>query len=344
MKTAHRAEQELVPYSALLEVAPLLEDESELSENENQAKKTLLRVLRVAGRVLLVAVVLAGLAFCAFGTCPAPRNAIEAENGRAGSPSTQWYVSGTGTTNIQGFTTDISVSAGQTINFKVSTTAIAYGIQIYRLGYYQGLGARFITAISPSATLPQIQPSCLTDSSTGLVDCGNWAVSASWTVPSTATSGIYFARLVRTDTGEASPILFIVRNDASHSDILAQSSDTTWHAYNDYGGSSLYTGPISRAYKVSYNPPFNVPNGYTWFFSAEYAMVLWLEANGYDVSYSTGVDTDRRGALITQHRVFMSIGHDEYWSGGQRSNVEAARAAGVNLAFFSGNEVVWKTR
>ena len=42
--------------------------------------------------------------------------------------------------------------------------------------------------------------------------------------------------------------------------------------------------------------------------------------------------------------MFMSVGHDEYWSGGQRANVEAARDAGVNLAFFSGNEVFWKTR
>src|SRR5206468_6839014 len=38
------------------------------------------------------------------------------------------------------------------------------------------------------------------------------------------------------------------------------------------------------------------------------------------------------------------VGHDEYWSGSQRANVEAARAAGVHLAFFSGNEVFWKTR
>ena len=79
-------------------------------------------------------------------------------------------------------------------------------------------------------------------------------------------------------------------------------------------------------------------------FNAEYPMIRWLERNGYDVSYITGVDTDRRGALIRNHRVFLSVGHDEYWSGTQRANVEAARDAGVNLAFFSGNEVFWKTR
>ena len=69
-----------------------------------------------------------------------------------------------------------------------------------------------------------------------------------------------------------------------------------------------------------------------------------LEANGYDVSYFAGVDTERNGALITQHKIFMSVGHDEYWSGGQRGNVEAALAAGVNLGFFSGDEISWKTR
>jgi len=45
-------------------------------------------------------------------------------------------------------------------------------------------------------------------------------------------------------------------------------------------------------------------------------MWRWLEANGYDVSYFAGVDTERNGALITQHKIFMSVGHDEYWSGG----------------------------
>ena len=131
-------------------------------------------------------------------------------------------------------------------------------------------------------------------------------------------------------------------------DLLFQTSDTTWQAYNSYGGNSLYTGsPAGRAYKVSYNRPFNtrsVDNGQDWVFNAEYPMVRWLEANGYDVSYITGVDSDRRGALIRNHRVFLSVGHDEYWSGAQRANVEAARDAGVHLAFFSGNEVFWKTR
>ena len=75
--------------------------------------------------------------------------------------------------------------------------------------------------------------------------------------------------------------------------------------------------------------------------------IRWCDGwrrNGYDVSYFTGVDADRLGNLIQNHKIFLSIGHDEYWSGAQRTNVEAARNAGVSLAFFSGNEVFWKTR
>ncbi len=73
-------------------------------------------------------------------------------------------------------------------------------------------------------------------------------------------------------------------------------------------------------------------------------MVRFLERNGFDVSYISGVDTARDGSLLLNHKVFLSVGHDEYWSGAQRANVQAARDAGVNLAFFSGNEIYWRTR
>ncbi|WP_051241633.1 N,N-dimethylformamidase beta subunit family domain-containing protein [Azohydromonas australica] len=284
-------------------------------------------------------------------SCTAPANAIVAENCKAGSPASEWQVSGAGDASLQGFATEMSVNRGGTINFKVDTNASNYRFDIYRLGWYGGLGARKVASVNPTATLPQSQPACLTQASTGLVDCGNWAVSGAWTVPAGAVSGIYVARLVRPDTGGASHIVFVVRDDAGTHDMLFQTSDTTWQAYNSYGGSSLYSGGIGtgagRAYKVSYNRPFNtraVAGGQDWLFHAEYPMVRWLEANGYDLGYISGIDTDRAGAQLLRAKAFLSVGHDEYWSGTQRANVEAARDAGVSLAFFSGNEVFWKTR
>ncbi len=285
-------------------------------------------------------------------------NQVACENTKPGNLASEWDLpSGDmGDPSIQGFATDISYNRGQTVRFKISTPTIAYRLDIYRLGYYGGLGARKQATVFPLSASPQNQPACLTQRSVGLVDCGNWADSAAWTIPGDAVSGIYFAKLVRTDTGGASHIVFVVRDDASTVPLLYQTSDPTWQAYNSYGGASLYVDiglgtTAGRAYKVSYNRPFNTRsniNGLgnrSFLWHAEYPMVRWLEANGYDIAYMSGVDTDRRGAAyIQQHRTLLSVGHDEYWSGGQRANVEAARGAGVNLAFLSGNQTFWKTR
>jgi hypothetical protein len=283
--------------------------------------------------------------------CDNPANPIVEENCKAGNPQSEWDITGYDAT-IQGYATDISVNKGEKVNFKVKTDSTDYRIDIYRLGYYGGLGARKITTLQPSVSLPQTQPECLSDTVTGLIDCGNWTVSASWNMPATTVSGVYIGKLVREDiTSIGSHIIFIVRDDSGGSDILFQTSDTTWQAYNRYGGNSLYRGlPVGRAYKVSYNRPF-VTRYNEWgsifssqLFDSEYPTIRFLEANGYDVSYFTGVDSDRRGAEILEHKLFLSVGHDEYWSKGQRTHVENARNNGVNLAFFSGNEVFWRTR
>jgi hypothetical protein len=283
------------------------------------------------------------------------QNAITAENALPGTAATVWDVNGAGDLSIQGFGTEMSVNKGQTIHFKINTDASAYTIRIYRLGYYQGNGARLMGTGTITASLPQVQPAELYDPTTGLTDCGNWTESAHWDVPANAVSGMYIAKLTRTDNGGASHMVFIVRDDASHSDVFFKASDATWQAYNVYGGNSLYVGSTSyaggHATKVSYNRPFITRNGgggggaaQDWLFNAEYPMIRWMEANGYDMTYTTDIDADRSGSLLLNHKAILSVGHDEYWSGQERTNWEAARAAGVHLAFFSGNEIYWKTR
>ena len=325
--------------------------------------KTLRRVFRRPSARLILAGV-AAFIFAGRGSMgpfvQAQTNPISAENAVGGNPSSEWDVSGSGDSTIQGFATDVSVNTGQTVSFKVKTDSSNYRIDIYRLGYYGGMGARLVAAnVVPSAAMPQVQPACLVSGTTGLGDCGNWGVSASWSTVG-AVSGIYVAKLKRTDTGGASHMVFVVRDDARQADVVVQTSDTTWQAYNQYGGGSLYcNGPVSnagtvyscagRATKVSYNRPIDTRghDPQSFVFNAEYPMVRWLEANGYDVKYISGVDTERRaGDLVgaVKPKAFFSVGHDEYWSAGQRASVEAARTAGVSLAFFSGNEMYWKTR
>src|SRR5687767_7367085 len=146
------------------------------------------------------------------------QNPIVAENSQPGNPSSEWDISGAGDLGIQGFATDISVNKGATVHFKIKTSASAYTIKIYRLGYYQGNGARFMGNGVITATLPQSQPADLYDVATGRTHCSNWAESAHWDVPSSAVSGLYIALLTRS-TG-SSHIVFIVRDDASTSNLL----------------------------------------------------------------------------------------------------------------------------
>ncbi|UWU37676.1 DUF4082 domain-containing protein (plasmid) [Rhizobium sophoriradicis] len=299
-------------------------------------------------------------------------NKIALENLKQGNPISEWGLEGDGKGTIQGFATEISTNIGQTVDFKIATDSTHYRIDIYRMGYYGGLGARKVDSIEQSLTTAQIQPHPIVDMSLGLIDCGNWSVSASWQIPDDAVSGVYFAKLVREDgTEDASIIPFVVRDDASTSNIVFQTSDTTWQAYNAWGGASLYYGQvpvdpanmigylppncscgltaIGRASAVSYNRPIitntsPIGGSHDYIFGVESSAISWLEQNGYDVSYISGVDATRNGALLLNHDAYLSVGHDEYWSAEQRANVEAARDAGVNLAFWSGNECYWKVR
>ena len=282
------------------------------------------------------------------------QNPIVVENALAGNPSSEWGVQDFRDARIAGFSTKMSLNAGETVRFKIKVEAtVSYTLKIYRLGYYGGNGARLIQDLGLMTSVAQ--PDCISDTETGLLDCGNWSESASWNIPTTAVSGFYIAKLERTGGG-SNHIAFVVRNDASNSDLYLQIPDATWQAYNGYGGNSLYDGttdfPNGHAVKVSYNRPFFPYNSLfntdgreaDWYMNALYPMIRWLEANGYNVTYTACNDVERNGARLLNHKIFLSVGHDEYWSKNHRNNVEAARDAGVHLAFFSGNEVYWKTR
>ena len=212
------------------------------------------------------------------------------------------------------------------------------------------IGARKVATVEPSATLPQTQPACL-----------DRRARPAWSTAATGRSRrrgrcrrprspASTSRSSSATTTPAAPATSCssCATTTAHSDLLFQTSDTTWQAYNHYGGNSLYVGaPAGRAYKVSYNRPFTT--------RGDRARGLALQRRVSDGPLARSqrlrrqLHDRRRHAIAaapscSSTRSFLSVGHDEYWSGAQRANVEAARDAGVNLAFFSGNEVFWKTR
>jgi Bacterial Ig-like domain len=283
-------------------------------------------------------------------------NPIVLENQQPGT--TQWQLSQSAddvVKQIKGYASATSVNKGSAITFYVTVTpAQNYTIDIYRLGWYQGLGGRFMQRIGPLSGTPQA-PCPVTDIVTGLVEC-TWIPSNTFTIPATWTTGVYLALLTNSQNYQ-NYIVFVVRDDSSQSALLYQQSVNTNQAYNNYPddnatGKSLYDYNSNgantvvgskRAAKVSFDRPY-ADTGDGGFLAYEVYFVQWLESSGYDVSYSTDIDTHASGAQITHHKAFLSVGHNEYWSKPMRTAVEQARDTRVNLGFFGSDAVYWQVR
>jgi Abnormal spindle-like microcephaly-assoc'd, ASPM-SPD-2-Hydin len=278
------------------------------------------------------------------------QNAIQIENSQLGDPTWDDFASSLTPDLLSGYGSKISVNHGDSIDFFVTTTYPSLSIDIYRTGWYNGAGARKMTSLGTFTGVHQAIPN--PDPVTGLIAC-NWAKTTTFTIPSNWVSGVYLARL-NGSGGDKSFIFFVVRNDGGNEDLLMQTSVTTYQAYNEWGGLSLYSNSLSNkslysyphATKVSFDRPFNPgdSNGAGHYLFYEYKMVYWLESQGYNVAYTTNVDTDGNTSTLTNHKGFLSVGHDEYWSLGMRNTIEQAINAGVNVAFFSANTMYWQIR
>jgi hypothetical protein len=287
----------------------------------------------------------------------AATNPIVAENQLPGSTGWLWgsLISDDLNGQIKGFASATSVLQGQSIDLSVTTNPPQpYTIDIYRLGWYGGTGGRFMLHVGLDGFT---QDQCVPDATTGLAMCW-WAPSYTLTVPTDWTSGVYLAKL-QNENGYQNYIIFVVR-DGRPAAFLFQQAITTDEAYNNYPcddsrpaqctGKSLYTfnshgaNTISgdaRAVKVSFDRPYS---GYGFRDWDQFDAIRWLERSGYDVTYTTDVDTHLNGAELLRHKAVLSVGHDEYWSKEMFDAWSAARDAGVNLAFLAANAAYWQVR
>jgi hypothetical protein len=271
-------------------------------------------------------------------------NTIVLENMKPGDPS--WAIPNPAENReIEGYPSATSVNRGETISFFVNTADPSFTIQIFRMGWYGGAGARSVAAAVTLSGTRQVTPS--PDPSTGRVEC-QWTNPYALTVPANPSdstdwaSGVYLAKLTAGTSGKQAYIIFVVRDDNRRSDLLFQASMNTYQAYNYWGGTSLYTVP--PAVKVSFNRPYVRGWGSGDFTYWEYNTIRYLEREGYDVSYTCDVATHEKGDLLPSHKAFLVVGHNEYWSWQMRNNVENARDSGVNLGFFGANTCFWQIR
>ncbi|HBH82562.1 MAG TPA: hypothetical protein DDY34_01970 [Bacteroidales bacterium] len=294
-------------------------------------------------------------------------NLIELENSKPGT--VEWQLQFTGfdtpvsmasypmvrylrSMSIEGFVSKASVLPGESIQFKVSMDPPGkFLIDIYRMGYYGGTGGRHMVRLGSFAGSPQTVPLMTIER---LREC-NWETVTTFTIPNDWPGGVYLGKLSRDEPfGKQSYVIFVVKEHRK-SDVLCQVSDLTWQAYNKWPGrdslyddgstSVWYTGPNVR---ISFDRPYAkycqlleapLSAGSGEFLLWEHPMVYWLEQQGYDVTYCSNLDLHFDPEILSLSKVFISMGHDEYWSRKMYDEAIKARDNGLSFAFFCGNSL-----
>ncbi|MFC0862045.1 N,N-dimethylformamidase beta subunit family domain-containing protein [Sphaerimonospora cavernae] len=183
----------------------------------------------------------------------------------------------------------------------------------------------------------------------GIASAPRWELD----IPADWRSSLYRARFgpevpwPRTLPGNApcpdNEVYFVVRQAVPSSPVLLSVPFTTWQAYNRAGepGQSIYwTESATRAARVTFDRPGGGPSPERW----EEGLTRWLRRTGYDVAWCSNLDLHDGLDLLSQHRMLIVNGHDEYWSMGMRDAVEEFVRRGGNVAFFSGNTCWWQIR
>lgn len=317
----------------------------------NLTRRKLLKDAAKAG-ILGVMTPLTGIAAAA----PQKKGLIHTENQKEGT--TDWqltYVKSEEfrSKEIEGFCSKTSLRTGESLDIFVSTSVQTdVSIDLYRMGYYGGKGGRFMQSLGPFRVRTQAVPPIAEHR---LREC-DWERTTSFKVPEDWLSGVYLGKLSCNAHRYESYIIFIVRDDRK-ADLMFQTSDTTWQAYNKWPDTnfSLYTS----------DPPFQPHSGRTWssfdrpyskypqvvdqplsqgsgeFLLWEFPLCFWLEKEGYDVTYCSNIDTHSDPEGLNRVKCFLSVGHDEYWTLPMFENVKNAVEKGLNAAFLSGNSLMW---
>lgn len=326
-------------------------------------RKVRRREVLIAGAATGVA---AALPSCgkALGAAGARDNAVVRENRLAGTDEWQLtYVypnsgDGSRTKFVEGFCSATSVRAGEKLGIFLSADpAAAVTVDVYRMGFYGGKGGRFVTRLGPFDVAPQPEPEV---GPNRLREC-RWAKAVKIEIPADWLSGVYLGKLSNAANRYQSYVVFIVRDDRK-ADVMFQCSDTTWAAYNKWpGGFSLYDsgdptdklgGALNGTTRVSFDRPYGkypqvvdqpLSMGSGEFLCWEFPLAFWLEQHGYDVTYTSNLDTHNDADGLLRAKVMLSVGHDEYWSLRMFENMKRAVAEGLSVGFLSGNSVCWVT-
>jgi len=263
---------------------------------------------------------------------------------------------------LDGYAWPQSVLPGEEIALHVSSTD-RFGVDVAREGAQRDIVWRADAVAGVEHPVP----------ATASVDGCGWPTTLTIAVGEDWRSGYYSVTL--SSGAEQAHAFFVVRPSARISPILLVLSTATYNAYNDWGGPSLYTGgtrvsferPLARGFlhkpepavrKAQAIPDREALGYFTWaeeqglspwsggsgWWTWERPFIAWAEREGFAIDVAVSQDLEQHPEVLDGHRLFLSVGHDEYWSWEMRDAVERFLAGGGNAAFFSGNTCWWQVR
>jgi hypothetical protein len=264
---------------------------------------------------------------------------------------------------LEGYAWPQSAAVGEEVELHVSTDAARFDVEVAR----EGAERRVVWARAGTGGSAHEVPEDA--SATGC----RWPASIAIEVDPAWASGFYSVTL-RAD-GETADAFFVVRAAERRRPIVLVLSTSTYNAYNDWGGPSLYTGGTRVSFERPLAPGFlrkpepdrrkaqpgpdrearwffewaeplglSVWSGGAGWWNWERRFVAWAEREGFELDVAASQDLELRPDVLDGHALFVCVGHDEYWSWAMRDTLDRFLDAGGNAAILSGNTCFWQVR
>ena len=267
----------------------------------------------------------------------APDKAVAAEQSKAGTSS--WMVRSWAKPDVLGgYTSTSSVKPGEPISLHVRSIHRTVHVAAYRTGFYGGTGATQVWQ-RDVLVLPPGPPTLLQAATRTWT--ANWPESTSVSTKNWAPGHYLF---LLSAGGQQTWVPFTLRSPSFAGKVVIITENTTWQAYNAYGGASLYHGSNgarkTRAYIVSHDRPIDYGSGAGDFKGNEMPLIRLADELKLPLAFATDTDLEAAPGLLDGARAIISLGHDEYWSSRMRAQLLQARdKTGTNLAFLGANAI-----
>jgi hypothetical protein len=271
---------------------------------------------------------------------PLAPTAAEAESHKRGSE--RWRLQRPALDRqIEGYATRVGAPAGAAVGLRVSTDAPRYRVRAFRIGSYRGGTGRQVW--QSHLLSGRRQPAGRLSSGPGRTVVAPWTDSVMVSTEGWP-EGFYVFKLVAS-TGWHSHVPYVVTSRTVRGKVVLVAPVTTWQAYNDWGGYSLYESPPrqSQSWTVSFDRPYPSPGSGQFLFGVA-PVLIEAERLGIPLGYLTNLDLEAREPALKGAAAYVSMGHDEYWTLGMRRSVLRARDQGTNLVFLGANTMYWRIR